>query len=149
MLRLRSGIRLRAFGYPAGSGVGVSALLRQSHGFEGVLTLGKDLEFQDLSVSHLPQVAYVCRCRCVARPPSNSHVDKHDQPITRLEEPFRLPSKIPHLRQGLHKLSDGINAAVGSGIGSALRRLKLDRRVTHPEKRVEVVPVYGFVALPR
>jgi hypothetical protein len=45
--------------YPAGSGVGVSVLLRQPHGFEGFGVIPEELDSDDLALAHRDNVRHL------------------------------------------------------------------------------------------
>src|SRR5256885_1445888 len=102
--------------YPAGSGVGVSVLLRQPHGFEGLLAPREDLAPGQLSVPEGPKRSDL-EFEHSARPAglkADKQVD-HDL-FASLEELLRL---VDHLLEGLNQILEEpvcrLAATVGAG----------------------------------
>src|SRR3954447_4933317 len=74
--------------YPAGSGVGVSVLLRQPHGFEGLGVIPEVLDHHDLALAKRLDVRDLDACvraTTDARPPV-----PRDHPITSVDQADRL-----------------------------------------------------------
>src|SRR6266542_4090608 len=80
--------------YPAASGVGVSILLHQAHGFEGIGAVRKDLQPDHLAVAQLPDMRALSVDGCTAALPPTPIVGKDDDVVTVLYELLGLASPV-------------------------------------------------------
>src|SRR6185503_15605838 len=89
--------------YPAGSGVGVSVLLRQPHGFEGRSAFGVDHQSYCLATSHCRDVRGT-RLRLHATSFScSANVNEDHDLIAHVEESLGFhPQVVPNLKEALN-----------------------------------------------
>src|SRR3954468_8635058 len=108
--------------YPAGSGVGVSVLLGQPHGCEGLLWVGERVDRQDRVVANCPEMSVAGdHVHAAALGPRASREDDHHV-IAALEELFGLPDDSVECRdvvleESLCLLAPSMRPGVGSSLG--------------------------------
>jgi hypothetical protein len=124
----------------------VSVLLRQPHGFEGVLAHRESFAPCSLAVAHGPKMRDSYFDRRAAAPGSKTPQRKYHDSIIALEELFGFKEHfLERLSLIFKELPDFLRPAVRPGEGHLIRCLPFEVRMHSAKGAIPVTAVGGFV----
>src|SRR5215213_5928849 len=136
--------------YRAGSGVGVSVLLREAHGFEGPLRISESPEVDDLSLAEpINPTHWRVRLHAAGLASVSKSSDRYyevsdvEHAVHGCLERFECFINIPHV------LAHAVVSVIGAALGDhGYRALPLDGRMTQLKEEIEVAPAKRSSNLP-
>jgi hypothetical protein len=136
--------------YPAGSGVGVSVLLRQPHGFEGLRTIHEIMLPHHQATAQGRDLVEPCADGHTAPGSAPAEFGGDEQVVSKVEGFLRVESNVlGDFENQPPSSTEAVVAVVGAArVGEQVGKAKLDAGIKIQNEHVEVASIKSRICLP-